>query len=129
MEIDVDVVPIAFTPTFLTNAIAPRAWGAFPTWTAAPRRMARGRPHRRVGARLDLAMLSWDVLSSVILLPSPPAGADQPQRAGRQQRFSAESCRHFSDVPISWAGRRAPWRIPYRARGFRRGLHPLPVMV
>src|SRR2546426_12721739 len=108
MESDVDVVPTASTPTFLTNAIAPRAWGASATWTAAPRRMASGRPHRRVGAQLDLTMLSFDVLTSVILLPSPLAGADQPQRAGRQRRFSAESCGHLSDVPISWAGRRRP---------------------
>src|SRR5213080_3479889 len=70
--------------------------------------MARGRPHRRVGARPDLTMLSSGVVSSVILLPSPLAGADRPQRAGRQQRFSAEYCGHLSDVPISWAGRRRP---------------------
>src|SRR5438132_11598692 len=90
MEIDVELLPIASRPRFLTNAIAPSASGALPTWTAAASRMARSRPHPRVGFRPDLAVLRSDVSATVHLLPSPHAGASAPQVAVRQQRFSAE---------------------------------------
>ena len=97
-ESDVPVVLLSLMPTFLTKAIAASAWGAFAIWTAAPRRMARSGPPRRVGTRLDLAMVSSDL--TVVLLPIPLAGACRPQHAARQRRLSAEWGRHLSNVPI-----------------------------
>src|SRR6266576_2144096 len=49
------------------------AGGSIAIWTAAPRRMAKSGPPRRVGTRLDLAMVSSDL--TVVLLPILLAGA------------------------------------------------------
>ena len=97
-ESDVPVVLLSLMPTFLTKAIAASAWGAFAIWTAAPRRMAKSGPPRRVGTRLDLAVVSSDL--TVVLLPILLAGACRPQHAARQRRLSAEWGRHLSNVPI-----------------------------